>query len=218
MHILIIEDDLDLGRALRRALEFENFSCKWVRRAADAPRTLLGENVDCALLDLGLPDDSGFSLLQQWRRAAGSVPIIIMTARTALEERLKGLNEGADDFLVKPFAMAELIARIRAVVRRSVRQAGETWAFGDLEIQPHCHVARVRGALIALSPREFALLVELACRAGGVVPKGTLAEKLEPLGDPLDFAALEVHVSNLRRKIGADRIRTLRGIGYMLVV
>ena len=218
MHILMVEDDLDLGRALLHALESEELSCKWVRRAADTPQTFFGETVDCVLLDLGLPDESGFELLKQWRRTAGKVPIIIMTARTALEDRLTGLNEGADDFLVKPFAVVELVARIRAVVRRSAQQASETWAFGDLEIEPRRHIARVRGEVTALSPREFALLLELARGAGGVLPKGVLAQKLEPLGDPLDFTALEVHVSNLRRKIGADKIRTVRGVGYMLVV
>src|SRR3979409_670512 len=104
MHILMVEDDMDLGRALFRALESESLSCRWVRRAADAPQTFFAESIDCVLLDLGLPDESGFVLLKQWRRAAGTVPIIIMTARTALEDRLTGLNEGADDFLVKPFA------------------------------------------------------------------------------------------------------------------
>jgi len=218
MHILMVEDDLDLGRALLHALESEGLSCRWVRRAADAPQSFFGESIDCVLLDLGLPDEPGFTLLKQWRRAAGAVPIIIMTARTALEDRLTGLNEGADDFLVKPFAVAELIARIRAVVRRCAQQASETWKIGDLEIEPRRHVARAQGMTIALSPREFTLLVELARGAGGVLPKGVLAEKLEPLGDPLDFAALEVHVSNLRKKIGAEKIRTVRGVGYMLVV
>ncbi len=217
MHILMVEDDLDLGRALLHALESESLTCKWVRRAADAPQAFFGETVDCVLLDLGLPDESGLTLLRQWRRAAAKVPIIIMTSRTALEDRLTGLNEGADDFLVKPFAVAELIARIRAVVRRYAQQASEKWTIGDLEIEPQRHVTRVAGTEIPLSPREFALLLELARTAGGVLPKGVLAEKLEPIGDPLDFAALEVHVSNLRRKIGAERIRTVRGVGYMLV-
>jgi two-component system, OmpR family, response regulator QseB len=216
MHILMIEDDLDLGRALLQALKAEGISAQWLRRSADAPHSFEKEPVDCVLLDLTLPDGSGYDLLARWRRAAHAVPIIIMTARSALEERLQGLDGGADDFIVKPFAPAELVSRIRAVVRRSSQQASELWTFGELEIEPRRYVVRLSGQNVDLSPREFQLLRELARDAGAVVPKGTLAQRLEPLGDPLDFAALEVHVSNLRRKIGAERIRTVRGVGYML--
>jgi two-component system, OmpR family, response regulator QseB len=216
MHIVMIEDDLDLGRALLQALRAEGITGQWLRRSGDAPRSFDGEPVDCILLDLTLPDGTGFDLLSQWRRAKITVPIIIMTARSALEERLLGLDSGADDFLVKPFAPAELISRIRAVVRRSARQASELWTFGDLEMEPRGHAVRLAGQAIDLSPREFQLLRELAGEAGVVIPKGTLAQRLEPLGDALDFAALEVHISNLRRKIGAERIRTVRGVGYML--
>jgi len=216
MHVLMIEDDLDLGRALLQSLKAEGITGQWLRRSADAPRTFEGEPVDCILLDLTLPDGNGYQLLSRWRRAALTVPIIIMTARSALEDRLQGLDGGADDFLVKPFAPAELISRIRAVVRRSARQASEVWAFGELEIEPRKHAVRLKGESVDLSPREFHLLRELAREAGSVVPKGTLAQRLEPLGDPLDFAAIEVHMSNLRRKIGVERIRTVRGIGYVL--
>jgi two-component system, OmpR family, response regulator QseB len=216
MHILMIEDDLDLGRALLQALKAEGITGQWLRRSTDAPRSFEGEPVDCILLDLTLPDGNGYDLLSRWRRSALAVPIIIMTARSALEDRLLGLDGGADDFLVKPFAPAELISRIRAVVRRSARQASEVWTFGELEIEPRAYVVRLAGEIVDLSPREFHLLRELAREAGVVVPKGTLAQRLEPLGDPLDFAAIEVHMSNLRRKIGAERIRTVRGVGYML--
>jgi two-component system, OmpR family, response regulator QseB len=217
MHILMIEDDLDLGRGLLQALRTEGISCQWVRRAADAPLSFHGEVFDCVLLDLSLPDGTGFDLLSRWRRTNVSVPIIIMTARSALEDRLAGLDGGADDFVIKPFATPELVSRIRAVVRRTMQQASEVWIFGELQIEPQRFVARLRGESLDLSPREFSLLVALARDAGAVIPKGTLAQRLEPLGDALDFGALEVHVSNLRRKIGAARIRTLRGVGYMLV-
>ncbi len=217
MHILMIEDDLDLGRGLMQALRTEDISCQWVRRAADAPSSFHGEVFDCVLLDLSLPDGTGFDLLSRWRGTNVSVPIIIMTARSALADRLAGLDGGADDFVIKPFATPELVSRIRAVVRRTVQQASEVWIFGELQIEPQRFVARLSGKSLDLSPREFSLLVALARDAGAVVPKGTLAQRLEPLGDALDFGALEVHVSNLRRKIGATRIRTLRGVGYMLV-
>jgi DNA-binding response OmpR family regulator len=217
MHILMIEDDLDLGRALLQGLKSEGITCEWVRRAADARRFVESALLDCVLLDLSLPDGTGHHLLSQWRRAGMTLPIIIITARSALEERLAGLDGGADDFLVKPFATSELVARIRAVVRRSAQQASDVWTFGDLQIEPKSRVVRVAGASLNLSPREFRLLLELCREAGTVVSKGVLARRLEPLGDPVDFSAIEVHVSNLRRKVGLACIRTVRGVGYMLV-
>jgi two-component system response regulator QseB/two-component system response regulator BasR len=216
MHILLIEDDLDLGRALQAALKVEGFSSEWLRRAADAPHLPDAGVVDCVLLDLMLPDGSGFNLLAQWRQAGNTVPVIVITARGAMEDRLRGLDGGADDFVIKPFATAELVSRIRAVLRRSARQASDHWKLGDLVIEPRGHRALRGGSALELSPREFRLLLELARDPGAVVPKGVIAQRLDPLGDPVDFAAIEVHVSNLRRKLGAEYIRTVRGVGYML--
>ena len=130
MHILLIEDDLDLGRALQSALKVEGLTSEWLRRAVDAPATVDATTVDCVLLDLTLPDGSGFDLLARWRNQSGhsgQVPIIVITARSAVEDRLAGLDGGADDFVIKPFATAELLSRIRAVLRRSARQASERW-------------------------------------------------------------------------------------------
>ncbi len=217
MHILIIEDDLDLGFALQRALQVEGISSAWLRRAADVSLPFDEADYDCVLLDLSLPDGAGLELLARWRRAGATVPIIVITARSALADRLSGLDGGADDYLVKPFATAELISRMRAVLRRYARQASEVWTLGPLQIEPRAYVARQDGVPLELSPREFHLLLELAREPGVVVAKGTLAQRLEPLGDALDFGAIEVHVSNLRRKIGAERIRTVRGIGYLFV-
>jgi len=216
MHLLIIEDDLDLGRALQQALKLEGFSSEWVRRVADAPLSFADGRFECVLLDLSLPDGTGLDLLAKWRRQGLAVPIIVMTARSALEDRLAGLDGGADDFVVKPFATAELVSRIRAVLRRYAQQSSEVWTLGDLEIEPRRFEARVAGVPLELSPREFRLVLELAREPGAVVPKGVLAQRLEPLGDPVEFGAIEVHISNLRRKIGAHRVRTVRGVGYML--
>ncbi len=216
MHILLIEDDLDLGRALQSALKVEGLSSEWRRRVADAPPTLDAGVFDCVLLDLTLPDGAGFELLARWRGQGQQVPVIVITARSAVEDRLAGLDGGADDFVVKPFATAELVSRIRAVLRRSARQASERWVLGALVIEPRCHRVQRAGETLALSPREFQLLLELAREPGAVVAKGVLSQRLEPLGDPVDFSAIEVHVSNLRRKIGAQAIRTVRGVGYML--
>jgi two-component system, OmpR family, response regulator QseB len=217
MHILIIEDDLDLGRALHGALKAHDFSSEWVRRIADAPATFAGSVVDCVLLDMSLPDGTGLALLARWRQRAIPIPVLIITAKSSLDDRLSGLDGGADDYIVKPFAIAELIARIHAVMRRYAHQAGDVWALGTLEIELRRHRARLHGAPLDLSPREFQVLLELARDPNTVVSKGELAQRMEPLGDAIDFGALEVHICNLRRKIGAQRIKTERGIGYMLV-
>lgn len=218
MHILIIEDDLDLGRALQSALKANEFSSEWVRRIADAPSTFAGSIYDCVLLDMSLPDGTGSELLARWRQHGISIPVLIITAKSSLDDRLHGLDSGADDYIVKPFAIAELIARIHAVMRRYAQQAGDVWALGALEIEPRRRRARLDGASLDLSPREFQLLLELAREPDTVVSKGELAQRMEPLGEAVDFGALEVHICNLRRKIGAQRIKTERGIGYMLVL
>jgi DNA-binding response OmpR family regulator len=216
MHLLIIEDDLDLGQALLASLRQEGFSALWVRRMADVPDRP-GPEVDAVLLDLTLPDGEGLALLRRWRAGAVATPVLVITARSALDERLAGLDGGADDYIVKPFAMAELVSRLWAVHRRTVQQASAVWTFGVLAIEPRAHRVTLSGQPLDLSAREFRLLVELARTPGDVVSKGGLGERLEPAGDPVDPATVEVHVSNLRRKIGAGRVRTVRGVGYQFV-
>lgn len=221
MHLLLIEDDLDLGRALLAALQLHGFSVEWWRRAADAPPRLDPQQADAVLLDLGLPDGNGLGLLARWRRqdgpGGGLVPILVITAQGALQDRLAGLDAGADDYLVKPFATEELISRLRAVLRRCAQQASEVWTLGELRIHPGARTAALGGEALDLSRREFQLLLELARSAGKVVPKSHIAQRLEPLGEPLNTAAIEMHVFNLRRKIGPGRIRTTRGVGYALI-
>jgi len=220
MHLLLIEDDLDLGRALLAALQLHGFTVEWWRRAVDAPQRLDQPLADAVLLDLGLPDfggESGLNLLTRWRRQGSQLPILIITAQGALQDRLTGLDAGADDYLVKPFATEELVSRLRAVLRRSAAQASEVWALGELSLRPAAHSAELGGTALDLSRREFQLLLELARAAGKVVPKSQIARRLEPLGEPLNAAAIEMHVFNLRKKIGPERIRTTRGVGYSLV-
>jgi two-component system response regulator QseB len=217
MHILLIEDDLDLGRSLQKALKAEGLTSEWVRRVMDAPSSVEASMFDCVLLDLTLPDGSGFELIQRWRRAHITVPIVVISARSGLEDRLTGLDGGADDFVVKPFATVELISRVRAVCRRSARQASDAWTFGRLSISPRKHLVMLDNIQVDLSPREYRILLEMAREAGTVVPKAALAQRLEPLGEAVDFSTLEVHLSNLRRKIGAERIKTVRGVGYMFL-
>ena len=216
MHILLVEDDLDLGASLVRALQQDGFTVQWLRRAHDAPLQLDDPGCSAVLLDQGLPDGSGMELLRRWRRAQAAAPVLVITARSALQDRLGGLDAGADDYLVKPFDIPELLARLRAVLRRTAAQSGEQWQFGALSVWPRKCQAQLGGQPLELTPREFQLLLALAQGGGDVVPKRTLAQRLEPLGDPMDTAALQVHISNLRRKIGAERVGTLRGVGYWL--
>lgn len=216
MHILLIEDDLDLGASLVRALQQDGFTVQWLRRAHDAPLQLDDPGCSAVLLDLGLPDGSGMELLRRWRRAQAGAPVLVITARSALQDRLGGLDAGADDYLVKPFDIPELLARLRAVLRRTAAQSGEQWQFGALSVWPRKCLAQLGGQPLELTPREFQLLLALAQGGGDVVPKRTLAQRLEPLSDPVDTAALQVHISNLRRKIGTERVGTLRGVGYWL--
>jgi two-component system, OmpR family, response regulator QseB len=221
MHLLLIEDDLDLGQALLQALRTAGFTCEWLRSAADARRTMqAAKNTaphDCVLLDLTLPDGHGLQLLREWRAGGLRTPLIIITASDALGERLTGLDDGADDFLVKPFAMPELIARVHAVTRRAAQQAASLWSLGDLTVDVPRRECKVAGELVALSPREFDIVVVLVRASGQVVPKHKLAQALAPLGDPVDFNAIEVHMHNLRNKVGTGRVRTVRGVGYQWV-
>lgn len=216
MHILLIEDDLDLGQALLQALQLDGFTVQWLRSAAATPPVPDGDEVAAVLLDLTLPDGQGMVLLRRWRRAGMAVPVIVITARTALQDRIDGLDGGADDYVLKPFHVPELLSRLHAVLRRAAQQTHDEWVLGGLKIAPRRHEAWLDGAPLALSPREFRLLLELAREPGTVIAKNVLAQRLEPLGDPLDAATLEVHVSNLRKKIGAQRVVTVRGVGYRL--
>lgn len=216
MHILLIEDDLGLGRALQAALHSEGHTSTWLRRLVDVPPRLAPAAQDAVLLDQTLPDGDGRQLLPRWRRQGSTVPVIVITSRAALEDRLAGFDGGADDYVVKPFEMPELIARLRSVLRRSAQQACDEWTLGELTIEPRRQRALLAGCELPLSPREYQLLLELARERGGVVTKHQLAQRLAPLGEALTFGTLEVHLANLRRKIGADRIGTLRGVGYWL--
>jgi two-component system, OmpR family, response regulator QseB len=216
MHFLLIEDDLDLGPSLQRALKTNGHTSEWLRTARDGKAFASKQTYDCILLDLTLPDGDGMDVLRGWRRAGLATPVIIITSRNGLHERLAGLDEGADDFLVKPFAIRELVARVGAVTRRVAQQAQSTWKIGDLVIDIDQRKTSCAGNGVHLTRREFDLLVELARCAGKVVSKSSLAQSLSPMGDPLDFNSLEVHIHNLRRKLNTDALRTVRGVGYVL--
>lgn len=218
MKLLLVEDDLLLGRAVSRALDQEGFEVRWVRMVRDALAQLRAERFAVTLLDLGLPDGSGLDYLRQARAQGDKTPILILTARDALEDKVAGLDGGADDYLVKPFAIPELVSRIRALARRSAGFATQVWTVGELSLDPVNQRVLLAGKLLSLSPREFVILLELMRSAGQVVRKGRLQDAVfsGPDGGGAESNALEVHIHNLRRKIGTDMIQTVRGVGYLL--
>jgi two-component system response regulator QseB len=219
MHLLLIEDDLELGAELQRALLCHGLTSEWVRGVAHARALTIGNqdaHFACAVLDLGLPDGQGLDLLRAWRRASLALSVIVLTARDALESRVAGLDAGADDYVIKPVAPLELASRVRAVTRRAAGRASAIWSVGQLRIDTLRHEVRVDGIAVALSPKEFLIVAELARQAGEVVTKHRIARAVSPLDEPLEFSALEWHVHNLRRKLGEHSIRTVRGVGYML--
>jgi DNA-binding response OmpR family regulator len=217
VRILLVEDDLQLGAALHRALELEGFGSTWVRRLQDARTRLVQRATDLIVLDVNLPDGEGFTLLDELRRGDSAPPVVVITAREALSDRLRGLNLGADDYLVKPFAVPELMARIRAVLRRVVGANAALGVYGSLEVDEARRRVTVAGELIVLTPIEFRVLIELTRRPGAVVARGALIQRVWSGADEGTDSALDYHVHGLRRKIGADRIVTERGIGFRLV-
>jgi two-component system, OmpR family, response regulator QseB len=220
MHLLLVEDDLDLGNGLLLALTMRGFTCEWVRTARAAKEKNVGAqgHYACAVLDLGLPDGDGIEVLSDWRRRGSDLPVIVLTARDTLRSKIQGLDSGADDYLIKPINSDELVARVNALIRRYSGQATPTWTVGVLDISLKRRELRRQGQLVELSKMEFELVIALAQSAGQVVSKNRLASMLAPLGEPLEFNALEVHVHNVRKKLGSDSIKTVRGVGYRIDV
>ena len=216
MKLLLVEDDLDLGNAVHLALQDQHFDVTWVRRIADARRLLDEGCCELLVLDLGLPDGDGLSLLARVRRERRDLPILILTARDGLDDRLRGLDGGADDYVVKPFALAELLSRIRALRRRSVGADEQVYEVRGLVLNERSRRVSVYGRDIELSPREFALLAALIRRPDQVLNRHTLEEQLLPGGGRSTSNTLEVHISGLRRQIGEGYVRTVRGVGYVL--
>lgn len=216
MDILLIEDDLDLGNGIRIALLDSGLDVTWVRRLQDAQRQLDLAAHDLVLLDLGLPDGDGLQLLQRLRRDRRALPVLILTARDALEDRLLGLDSGADDYLVKPFALAELLSRVRALARRSYGFDGGTLALRGLALDAAGHRASLHGQPLELTGSEFQLLKVLMMRSPKVVTRRALEDAALPRSQANGSNALDVHMANLRRKVGEGVVRTVRGIGYVI--
>ncbi len=216
MRILLAEDDPLLGDGLRAGLRQLGFQVDWVRDGEAAERELRAEPYAAAVLDLGLPRRDGLDVLAGVRRAGVTLPVLVLTARDAVPDRIRGLDLGADDYVVKPVDLHELAARLRALVRRAHGQPQETLQAQDLALDPAARVVLQGGEPVSLSTREFDLLHVLLLNAGRVLSREQLEQQLYSWGREVDSNAIEVHVHHLRRKLGAARIQTVRGVGYML--
>ncbi len=216
MRILLAEDDPLLGDGLRAGLRQLGFLVDWVRDGVAAERELRAHPYAAAVLDLGLPLKDGMAVLEAVRRAGVSLPVLVLTARDAVPDRIRGLDVGADDYVVKPVDLHELGARLRALVRRSHGQPQECLRAHDVVLDPAARSVLRAGEPIALSTREFDLLHTLMLNAGRVLSREQLEQHLYSWGQEVDSNAVEVHVHHLRRKIGGSLIQTVRGVGYML--
>jgi two-component system response regulator QseB len=216
MRILLVEDDAMIGAAAQQGLRGEGHIVDWVRDGLEAEAAMRSAQYDLALLDLGLPRRDGLALLRDWRAHGREVPVLIITARDAVSDRIAGLDAGADDYLVKPFDLEELSARIRAVVRRKGGHAESTLRLGALEIDTAARRVRWKGREVALSAKEYALLEALAHRPGAHLTRAQLEERLYGWDDEIASNAVEVHIHALRRKLDPALIRTVRGLGYSL--
>jgi two-component system, OmpR family, response regulator QseB len=216
MRLLLVEDDTDLGPALLRALREEGYDVVWVRRLREARAQLDRSAFACLVLDINLPDGEGFTLLTSIRSQKLPLPVIVMTAREALDDRLRAFTAGADDYVIKPFAVPELAARISAVTRRAAGFAESIWTLGEIEYSPAQRAVKVSGVSTVLTPMELALLEQLIRASERVVTRRVLLENVWAVNDAPSNAALEVLVHGLRKKIGVTQIKTIRGVGYML--
>jgi DNA-binding response OmpR family regulator len=217
MRILLAEDDHLLGDALRAGLRQLGFQVDWVRDGVAAERELRAQPYAAAVLDLGLPLKDGLDVLAAVRRAGITLPVLVLTARDAVPERILGLDSGADDYVVKPVDLHELAARLRALVRRAHGLPQDTLQAQDVVLDPAARAVTQGGVAITLSGREFDLLQALMLNAGRVLSREQLEQHLYSWGQEVDSNAVEVHIHHLRKKLGAALIQTVRGVGYLLL-
>ena len=216
MRLLLVEDDPMIGKSIHQALRQDGYSVDWVRDGRSAEAALGQAPYDLVLLDLGLPRKGGLEVLAELRRRRNPVPVLVLTARDAVADRVKGLDTGADDYLVKPFDLDELGARIRALLRRQAGRAEPVVEHGPLTLDPASHEVFLDGAPVSLTAREFALLRALLAQPGAPLSRAQLEERIYGWGEEVESNAVEVHIHALRRKLGADWIRNVRGVGYMV--
>lgn len=217
MRLLLVEDDPMIGRAVRQGLGDAGFTVDWVMDGNAAERALANGVYDLALLDLGLPGQDGMAVLKLLRRSGNAVPVLIVTARDAVADRIAGLNAGADDYVLKPFDLDELIARVRALLRRHAGGASPLLECGGLVLDPVRKEVRLKGEPVNLSAREFALLEVLLQRPGAVLSREQLEDSVYGWTEEIGSNAIEVHLHNLRRKLGPETIRNVRGVGYKVI-
>jgi two-component system response regulator QseB len=216
MRILLVEDDELLGDGLRTGLVQYGYAVDWLKDGVSADQALKTETFDMVVLDLGLPKLPGINVLQNLRTRGLTMPVLILTARESVEDRVKGLDSGADDYLTKPFDLDELCARLRALQRRFSSRAEPILIHDNIRLDPASHTVVLNNEPINVSRREFALLSKLLENAGRVLSREHLTQSLYGWGEDVDSNALEVHIHNLRKKFGQTFIRTIRGIGYMI--
>ncbi len=214
MRILLIEDDDMIGRAVRQGLVNAGFTVDWVSDGHAAELSMANGVYDLAILDLGLPKKDGRAVLESLRGSGSAMPVLIATARDSVEDRVSGLNAGADDYLLKPFDMEELVARVRALLRRGSGQPGPEMRVGDLALDAMRKQVTLAGRLLDLSAKELALLEALMQRPGAVLSRAKLEESVYGWGEEVGSNAIEVHLHNLRKKVGSQRIVNVRGVGY----
>lgn len=218
MRVLLVEDDDMIGEAIRDALKDAAYAVDWVKDGQSALTSLSCQHYDVVLLDLGLPGKDGFSVLTTLRAKDSMLPVLIITARDALEDRLKGLDSGADDYLLKPFDIPELLARMRAVLRRKGGNAAPLLSNGLLCLDPASHEACLinDGLRCCLSSREFALLYALMLRPGSILSRSELEERIYGWGEEVESNAVEYLIHALRKKLGGEVIKNIRGVGWMV--
>ena len=216
MKILVVEDDALLRQGLMMAMQSEGYVCDGATSAKEATLSLRAGHYSLMILDLGLPDEDGLLFLRRIRREKQSLPVLILTARDTVSDRIAGLDTGADDYLVKPFALDELNARVRALLRRHNNQGDSEIVFSDLRLNTTRRQAWIDTRRLDLTPKEYALLSRLMSRAGSPVHREILFNDIYSWDNEPSTNSLEVHIHNLREKIGKARIRTVRGFGYML--
>ncbi|HTB90684.1 MAG TPA: response regulator transcription factor [Steroidobacteraceae bacterium] len=216
MRVLLVEDDAMIAQGLQTALRQSGFAVDWMRDGKSAAGALQGSVFDVVLLDLGLPHQDGIEVLRDLRKRGDATPVIILTARDEIQHRIAGLNAGADDYIVKPFDLDEVTARMRSVLRRAAGRGDPSIRHGELRLDP---VARTveRGAVpVNVSAHEFAVLEALLQRPGAVLSRAQLEDRLYGWDEQIGSNAIEVYIHGLRRKLGSDAIRTLRGVGYFI--
>jgi len=216
MRILVIEDDSLLGDGIKAGLAQAGFTVDWVKDGVAGELALKTESHAAVVLDLGLPRRTGLDVLLRMRDERNKTPVLILTARDAIEDRIKGLDSGADDYMIKPFDLHELAARLRALIRRSAGEAASVLRIGDIELDPAARRVQFKGRLVALPAREYALLHAFMLSAGRVLTRQQLSERLYAWGEEVESNAIDVHIHHLRRKLAPQLIRTVRGVGYLM--